>query len=170
MTPTLVAISVSFLLSRLLNRRPGGPLCWMLAFSTTPHHQRVSKLTDFLSSPSYIIVQSPTQYIPMTGHRDMSLPPSLECHVCSSSAEITVMQFTGHSLPVHPSVSVPWDFTLCHIVSEARLRRWNMQLPRLWNGMSSRVEGQYTTQVYQKVQLLLLRITEHQTPISTLYF
>ena len=25
-------------------------------------------------------------------------------------AEITVMQFTGHSLPVHQSVRVPWDF------------------------------------------------------------
>ena len=24
-------------------------------------------------------------------------------------AEITVMQFTGHSLPVHQSVTVPWD-------------------------------------------------------------
>ena len=37
-------------------------------------------------------------------------------------AEITVMQFTGHSLPVHQSMSVPWDFTLSHIVSKARLR------------------------------------------------
>ena len=69
----------------LLNRRPGGPLCWMLAFSTASCHQRVSKLTDFLSSPSYIIVQSPTRYHPMTGHRDVSLPPSLEWHVWSSS-------------------------------------------------------------------------------------
>ena len=25
-------------------------------------------------------------------------------------AEITVMQFTGHSLPVHQPVTVPWDF------------------------------------------------------------
>ena len=36
-------------------------------------------------------------------------------------AEITVMQFTGHSLPVHQSMSLPWDFTLSHIVSQARL-------------------------------------------------
>ena len=28
-----------------------------------------------------------------------------DCH----RAEITVMQFTGHSLLVHQSVSVPWD-------------------------------------------------------------
>ena len=46
--------------------QPGarGPLCWVLAFSTISCHQRVwsptglvSKVTDFLSSPSYIIVQ-----------------------------------------------------------------------------------------------------------------
>ena len=65
----------------------GGP-----AFSTTSCHQLVwspnspiSKLTDFLSSPSYIIVQSPIQYLPITGHRNVSLPPSLEWHIQSSS-------------------------------------------------------------------------------------
>ena len=46
----------------------------------------ISKLTDFLSSPSYIIVQSPTQYLPITGHWNVSLPPSLEWHVWSSSS------------------------------------------------------------------------------------
>ncbi len=34
-------------------------------------------------------------------------------------AEITVMQFTGHSLPVHQSMTVPRDFTLSHFVSKA---------------------------------------------------
>ena len=35
-------------------------------------------------------------------------------------AEITVMQFTGHSLPVHQSMSVPWEFffTSSHFVSQ----------------------------------------------------
>ena len=37
-------------------------------------------------------------------------------------AEITVMQFTGHSLPVHLSMTVHWDFNLSHIVSQASLR------------------------------------------------
>ena len=46
----------------------------------------VSKLTDFLSTLSYIIVQSPTQYLPITGHRDVSLPLSLELHVWLSSS------------------------------------------------------------------------------------
>ena len=109
----------------LLNRRPGGPLCWVLAFSTASCHQRVwssnsiggpkapsaacwlslphlvtnrsglqnwspnspiSKLTDFLSSLSYVIVQSPTQYLPIAGHQNVSLPPSLEWNVWSSSS------------------------------------------------------------------------------------
>ena len=33
--------------------------------------------------------------------------------------EITVMQFTGHSLPVHQSMSVPWEFfTSSHFISQ----------------------------------------------------
>ena len=90
MTPTLKAISVSFpfswaaqsgawgpasldtsflyrilsrtgLVSKLIDRRPEGSLCWVLAFSTAPFSPTglVSKLTDFLSSPSDIIVQHP---------------------------------------------------------------------------------------------------------------
>ena len=30
--------------------------------------------------------------------------------------EITVMQFTGHSLPVYQSMSVPWEFLACPIL------------------------------------------------------
>ena len=67
------------------------------------------QLTDFLSSPNYMIVQSPTQYL-WNGMFDRH------------QAEITVMQFTGHSLPVHQSMTVHWDFNLSHIVSQARLR------------------------------------------------
>ena len=53
----------------LLDRSPGSSaLCWMMAFSNSSDLQ----LTDFLSSPSYIIVQSPTQ--------------SLKWHVWSSSS------------------------------------------------------------------------------------
>ena len=34
-------------------------------------------------------------------------------------AEITVMQFTGHSLPVHQSRSVPWEFfSSSHFISQ----------------------------------------------------
>ena len=37
-------------------------------------------------------------------------------------AEITAMQFRGHSLPVHQSMSVSWAFTLSHFVCQIRLR------------------------------------------------
>ena len=95
---------------------PNSPISKLLGVSRAPSTgwwlplpHLVSKLTDFLSSPSYIIVQSPTQYLwnGMFDHHQV---------------EITVMQFTGHSLPVHQSMTVPWDFTLSHIVSQACLR------------------------------------------------
>ena len=105
------------------------------------------ELTDFLSSPSYIIVQSPTQYLPITGHRDVSLPLSLEWHVWLSS-----IGNNCHTVHRRISLTVPWDFTLSHIVSQARIRQWNLQLPRLWNGMFCRVEGQYTTPLLVRVQ------------------
>ena len=38
-------------------------------------------------------------------------------------AEITVMQFTGHSLPVHQSMSVPWEFSLARPISSANFRQ-----------------------------------------------
>ena len=52
-------------------------------------------------------------------------------------AEITVMQFTGHSLPVHQSMSVPWEFfSSFHFISQFPPTRfplitghWNVSLP-----------------------------------------
>ena len=53
-------------ISKLINRRPDGSLCWVLAFPTTPCLQLIGspKLTDFLSSPSYIIVPRPLDISP----------------------------------------------------------------------------------------------------------
>ena len=67
-------------------------------------------------------------------------------------AEITVMQFRGHSLPVYQSMSVSWDFLPCPISSakHAHTRslsitgHWNVSLPSgasLCNGMFARAEG-----------------------------
>ena len=130
----------------LLNQRPGGPSarCWL----SLPHlvtNGSGLQTTDFLSSPSYIIVQSPTQYLPITAigmyHFCRPWNGIFDCH----RVEITVMQFTGHSLPVHHSMTVPQDFTVSHFVSQALPRQWNMHFRRLWNGMFGQVEGQYTT-------------------------
>ena len=72
----------------LLNRGPVVPASLGHVLIQASSHQLVwsPKLTDLLSSPSYLIAQSPTQYIPMTGHWDVSLPLSLEWHVWLSSS------------------------------------------------------------------------------------
>ena len=94
LSPTLMAISlVSFSFFWCCSTGgPGAQLsaeCWL----SLPHLVTngsglqtglISKLTDFLSSPSYIIVQSPTQYLLITSYRNVSLPLSLEWHVLLS--------------------------------------------------------------------------------------
>ena len=99
--PTLMAISVvSFSFTRAAQPEAWGPtpLGAGFLYHILSPTGLVSKLTHFLSSPSYIIVQSPTQYL-WNGMFDRH------------QAEITVMQFTDHSLPVHQSMIVPRDFT-----------------------------------------------------------
>ena len=89
LTSTRMAISVvSFSFSRASQPEARGPSSLLNAgflHRTLSPMGLVSKLTDFLSSPSYIIFQSPTQYLPITGHRGVSLPLSLEWHVWLSS-------------------------------------------------------------------------------------
>ena len=53
-----------------------------------------------LSRLSYIIVQCPLNRLLDLWNRMLD----------RRQAEITVMQFRGHSLPVHQSMSVPWEF------------------------------------------------------------
>ena len=48
----------------------------------------------------------------ITGHRNMHSRRLWNGMFDRHRAEITVMQFTGHSLPVHHFVTAPWDFYL----------------------------------------------------------
>ena len=125
-----------FLVLLMLNWRPWGSLCWVLAFFTasyqhllwTPTHRgsrgpprpgvvlpTTSRLSVSNSTattgtwlPSwlrYIIIQRPHDLWNRMFNRHQ--------------AEITVMQFTGHSLPVHQSMSVPWEFfSSSHFISQ----------------------------------------------------
>ena len=94
LTPTLMSISVvSFSFSRVARPETWGPslldadfLYRILSLTHLITNFWSQKLTDSLSSPSYIIVQSPTQYLSITGHRDVSLPLCLEWHVWLSSS------------------------------------------------------------------------------------
>ena len=85
-----------------------------LVWLSLPHlvYNSVRSLTGtdwLLSWLSYIIVQRPLSRLLDFWNR------MLDRH----QAEITVMQFTGHSLPVHQSMSVPWDFFISsHFISQ----------------------------------------------------
>ena len=133
----------------LLNRRPGGPaLCWMLAFSIASCPQLLvsktglqnwsPKLTDFLSSPSYIIVQSPTQssqwhvWSSSSGNNCHAVHRSLSsgASVCDCTMRFYLVTFCQ---PSPPTLFLPITaIGMCHFRC-------------LWNGMFGRVEGQYTT-------------------------
>ena len=97
-----------------LNR--GAPSPFGLVWLSLPHlvYNSVRSLTGnravwLLSWLSYIIVQR-------TLSRLLDFWNRMLDHY---QAEITAMQFTGHSLSVHQSMSVPWEFfTLSHFVSQ----------------------------------------------------
>ena len=94
---------------------PEGPFgrVWL----SLPHlvYNSVRSLTGtvwLLSCLSYIIVQHPLSRLLNLWNRMFN----------RHQAEITVMQFTGHSLPVHQSMSVPWEFFLPRPISSANFR------------------------------------------------
>ena len=120
-----------------LNRGPEGPFCWVEAFPTPSCLQ----ITHFLSSPSYIIVQSPTQSLEW--HVWSSLSRN-NCHAVhrSLSSGASVYECTRGFLPC-PIISAKPAYA----ISSHNSHR-NVSLPScasLWNGMFRRVEGQYTT-------------------------
>ena len=83
--------------------------CW----SSLPH--LVSNWSGFQNWLNFLCTElynssTPTQYLPITGHRNMYFRRLWNGMFDRHRAEITVMQFTGHSLPVHQFVTVPWDF------------------------------------------------------------
>ena len=114
---------VSFSFSWCSTGGPGAQLsaeCW-LALPKLVSNSSDLQLSDFLSWPSYIIVQPPL-------NRPLNLWNGMfDRH----QAKITVMQFRGHSLPVHQSMSVSWAFTLSHFVSQIRLRDF-FRLLAIW--------------------------------------
>ena len=83
-------------------------LCGFPYHSSAPTGTR-TQLSWLLSWLSYIIVQHP-----------LDRPLNLWNHMFNRhQAEITVTQFTGHSLPVRQSMSVPWEFlTSSHFICQ----------------------------------------------------
>ena len=129
-----------FSFSRAAQPEAQDPLCWLMASFTASYQQLLWSPNSigvpegplgrvWLSLPhlvsnclqlnwqlswlpswlSYIIVQ-----------RQLDRPLDLWNRTFDRhQEEITVMQFTGHSLPVHQSMSVPWEFfSSSHFISE----------------------------------------------------
>ena len=134
-----------FLVLLMLNRRPWGPLCWVLAFFTASYQHLLWTPNSigvpegpfgrvWLSLPHlvYNSIRSPwnstqTQLswlsfiiVQRTLDHPLDRPLDLWNRMFNRhQAGITVMQFRGHSLPVRQSMSVPWEFfTSSHFISQ----------------------------------------------------
>ena len=118
---------------------PWGPLCWALAFFTasyqhllwTPIHQGHRPLRLGVAFPTTSPLQlSATQLARRTqlSYIIVRRPLYLWNRMFNRhQAEITVMQFRGHSLPVHQSMSVPWEFfSLSHFISQFPPTRFSL--------------------------------------------
>ena len=170
--------SSAFSLSRFPDAQPEARgLSFLLAFSTTSCHQLIWSLTQWLPVITELYNSSIAHSISILMASQAGI-----CHFRRlwismfdhHQAEITVMQFRGHSLPVNQSMSVPWDFTLSHFVSQPAYAisshncHRNVSLPSgasLWNGMFGRVEGQYTTEVL----LMIKYFYRHQFILIIIY-
>ena len=124
-------------LSRSLDAQPEAqrPLCWVMAFFTasyqhllrTSTHQGPKAPSAWCGFPYHISLQlSGTLLATSLAHWTQLnyiiiwRPLDLWNRMFNRhQAEITVMQFRGHSLPVHQSMSVPWEFfSSSHFISQ----------------------------------------------------
>ena len=135
--PLLWPSTLSFSFSWCSTGGPGvhSAGCWVLAFFTashrhllwTPIHQDPKPLrpdvglpTTSRPSPSPTLTgtgtRTGTQLSYIIVQRPLDRPLDLWNRMFNRhQAEITVMQFIGHSLPVHQSMRVSWDFLACPI-------------------------------------------------------
>ena len=111
------------------------PLCWVMAFFTAPYQQllwtpihqgpkapsawcgfpyHISSISVSNSTGNSSRTQTQLSYIMVQRPLDL-WNRMFDRH----QAEITVMQFPGHSFPVHQSMSVPWKFfSSSHFISQ----------------------------------------------------
>ncbi len=120
LTPTLMAVNVvSFSFSWCSTR---GLLCWVMAFFTASYQHLLWSPNSigvpegpfgrvWLSLPHLVYNSVSNWNWNSTELYNSSRPLDLWNRMLNRhQAEITFMQFTGHSLPVRQSMSVPWEF------------------------------------------------------------
>ena len=78
--------------------------CFLFNSSALYYHQTPTRTHGHASTPP--------RSLPITGHRNMHFRRLWNGMFDRHRAEITVMQFTGHSLPGHHFVTAPWHFYL----------------------------------------------------------
>ena len=124
LTPNLWPSCCVFLVLLMLNRRPWASLCWVICYSLSATYQ-VPKLHRGSRGPPRLGVAFPTTSRSQLAWNSNSTElynrstPTRSLMFNRHQAEITVMQFTGHSLPVHQSMSVPWEFfSSSHFISQ----------------------------------------------------
>ena len=100
-------------------------LCLSCSLDAQPEARVPSFLLAFSTASCLQFLWSPTDWLPVFTElynnsiaHWISLNGMFDCY----QTEKTVVQFTDHSLLVCQSMTVAWDFTLSHIVSQARLR------------------------------------------------
>ena len=131
MTPLLWPLCCVFLVLLTLNRRPRGSLCCVMAFFIASYQHLLRTSAHQGPRPLWPGVALPTttrlhwNLNSLAGTQLPQLPSWLHyiivqrLHDCPldlwnrmfnrHQAEITVMQFRGHSLPVRQSMRVSWD-------------------------------------------------------------
>ena len=139
LTPTLTAVNVvSFSFSWCSTGDPWGPLYWVLASFTASYQQllwspnsiRVPEgplgrvwlslpylVYNSVSSSNCDSLTSVLTELYIIVQRSLDRPLDLWNRMFNRhQAEVTVMQFTGHSLTVRQSMRVSWDFLACPIL------------------------------------------------------
>ena len=126
-----MAVSVvSFSFSRPAQPEPWSPLCWVLAFLTTSRLSPLQLYSTELNCPirrPYITfklprgdMDTPPQFLPISGDRDVSLPLSLEWPVRSSSSGNNchaVQRSLSSGASVYESI-MGFFFTSSHFISQ----------------------------------------------------
>ena len=153
--PTMLAFSTASY-HQLVSKTTGGskgPFCWVVAFPTTCIQLLWSPTHWLPVSPSYIIVQLPTQ--------------SLVWHVWSSSSGNNchaVQRFLSSGASDYECIIgfylVPFRQPNPPTRFLSIIGHWNVSLSSgasLWNGMFGRVEGQHTTYSARGLMITIVR-------------
>ena len=124
--PKLMAVNVvSFSFSWCSTGDPGvhSAGCWLSLLHLISNFSGPQAPSGFPRAPSAVCnsfsncTGTRTQLSYIIVHRPLRRPLNLWNRMFDRhQAEITVMQFTGHSLPVRQSMRVSWDFLACPIL------------------------------------------------------